>query len=888
MPQRYFLCGLSSALMLVGGGGKGLSISQAQAAGGGSTPSASAPLYAPTVGGEIALLKLVEPLSGMSVAEITALVPPQCGFLFSACPNCDGGSADDSLRWEPALGDKVQCRFCKEIFPNAQYPENASVEVKTPTGRTQLFKYFEDANGKKYWFEGRRWFAQRAFLEQGAYNLAQLYRLDPVKYADAGKKAAAILTRFAQVYPDYIVKWDYPAARKILLPDFKTAKDFPTNVTGADYASKFSAWGYLDISIPLLKAYDQLAGSDLLDAASREKIETDLFGGMVDFVANHGALVIGNMSPSMWRSQAIAANVLRRPGIAAHILPEMRGLLLSDFTYDGFWRDGTVSYHNQAAGGFQNVFEALYPQVPRIPGEIYYSHLPPDFLRAFKTRDVFRLPNHRNAAINDTWPVETYLGEAIRKSTSHLMPGFGYGILGFGEDDDQLQAHLKFSGRYGHHHYDSLNLLLFARGEELVSDIGYTHTIARIWASSTAGHNTVLVDEKNQTTGTPPTNALGNLLLFNAQDESFQAIEASAPDAYPGLVSDYKRALITIRTPGGAPYVVDIFSVAGGSRHDWILHGSADKNQTLELNASGEKMQLEPLSSLLPADFKWKMPESDQEWDLIRKDSWALGNFRDVAQKKSDANVTATFRFSDEPEKGLQTWMMGAPDSTYSTTRSWSVRHAREDRGKLDDLMRSSLIVRREGAADRFVAVHVPFKGVSPVQRVTQLPWPQNGVALKIESEGVVDYVLYQPDTSARTGNIEGREVSFTGRIALIRVAVGKTTLKMIGGGALKFADQKLQSTLLSAPLIHVQGNVFTVKGGFVISPGEVIIIRHGDKRTTAFRVAKVSKQKGNTLIETEEPAALAGDASGTLKMLAFPHADLAAPHLVTADVLVR
>jgi hypothetical protein len=52
--------------------------------------------------------------------------------------------------------------------------------------------------------------------------------------------------------------------------------------------------------------------------------------------------------------------------------------------------------------------------------------------------------------------------------------------------------------------------------------------------------------------------------------------------------------------------------------------------------------------------------------------------------------------------------------------------------------------------------------------------------------------------------------------------------------------------------------------------------------------VAKIQAQGANTIIETQEPPTLAGDAGGKLKMLFFPHAELAGPHQLTADAFVE
>ena len=887
VPRREFISGVGAAFLLTGECAEALAAEEARAeiTSIGSA-AAGVVLYPPQIDNENFLLDLCAPFLQMSAAEIAALAPPQGGFSYCGCPNCDGGTGDNNIAWNVALDAKVQCRFCNEILPSAKYPENGGVEIKTPSGGVQVFKYRQDANGKKYWFEARRWFDQRTFLEKGAYSLAQLYRVDPMKYADSGNKSAAILQKLAEVYPNYIIKYEYPSREKVFVTGGNSAEDLAVLRSGGGYAAKWSSWGYTDLSIPLLLAYDQLATAEFISADSRGKIETSLLGGMANFVGTHGALPVNNMSPTLWRSQAIAANVLRQPEFAAKILPAMRGLLLEGFTFDGFWKEGTVSYHRQTAGGLLNVFDALSPQAGSNPETDNWSHIPHEFRRAIRAADVFRLPNKHYAAINDTWAGENYRGDMIEKSTPHLMPGLGYSILGSGEKENQLQAHLKWSGCFGHNHYDSLNLLLFAKGKELVSDLGYTHTKARGWISSTAAHSTVLVDEKNQETGIAPLYALGNLQLFCSSDPNFQATEASAIGAYPNLVSQYQRALLSVQMPGEVRYVVDIFQVAGGSRHDWILHGSADENQKIELNVDGgEPLALQPVPSLLPGEFDFQPSQREGDLPSIFNGPWALGHFQDIAQIAGDATITATFRATDNSPAGLQSWILGAPQTNFVTARSWNVRGAAEDQAKMDDFLRASLIVRRNGSANRFVAVHAPFEDNSPVRRVTRIPWPEAGVALKIETDNVVDIILYQPDSTERTGTIEGHEVRFSGRFGLIRIAKGQTILKMIGGAKLEFGEYLLGNTPLAAPLLNVQDNAFTVRGRFEIAPGEVIVIRHGDGRSSAFHVANIQAKGENTMIETQEPAVFASDGGGKLKMLFFPHAEFAGPHHVMADV---
>lgn len=844
------------------------------------------PVYPPQNTNRKQLEELCAPFLAMSMEELLALVPPQGGFLYAGCPNCQGGTGDDNITWNLSLGDKVQCRYCKMVFPNAQYPENEQVKMEMPAGGIQVFNIHANKNGKQYWFEAKRWYAQRDMLDKATYNLAQLYRIAPTQYQEAGRRAAAIMERFATLYPHYIVKYEYPSTPKVLLTDQDRKNGYKTKLgTGAEYAAKWSAWGYMDISISMLWAYDQLAGSDVPTGQQRKRIEGDLFDGMIRFVDGHGNLPINNMSPTLWRAQAIASNVLGRPEVAKDILPGIHQMLLTGFTSDGFWREGTVSYHRQTAGGFQNILAVLYPGQKNSASNKSLQQEYPEIYRTLYVTDDLRLPNGHYAALNDTWATEKYRGTPIEKSQPHLMPGLGYGILGRGQGKQQSQVHLKYSGRFGHHHYDSLNLLLFACEKELVSDLGYTHNKARPWASSTAAHNTVVVDGLNQIPGEAPRKAMGDLLLFNAKDEDFQAIESTALQAYSGL-TDYRRALISVQAGSEVQYTVDIFNAAGGTSHDWILHGSAMEPQQLEWTTFDNKpLPEDSLPSLLPASYNFIPAEAEKDHAMIFEGPWAYGHFQNVKQHKTNQNIKATFRYLEDPQRGLQSWVLGGNESAYFKADSWSVRGI-ADQAKLDERLRTSFIVRRAGGTNCFTAVHVPFVNKPAVQQVTAYPWRADGTALKIEHSSGTDYVLYQNRPGLHQTNIDGHAVQFEGRVGLIRMQNDQVKLKMIGGSKLQFDGHVLTASAPSAPLMEVDKNTFTVKGSFNVAPGEVVIIRHGDGHTSAFHVDTTQKNGANTVIHIKEPAPFLKEDDGSLKMLFFPHLNLKGPHQVFSSVL--
>src|SRR5690606_3503574 len=63
-----------------------------------------------------------------------------------------------------------------------------------------------------------------------------------------------------------------------------------------------------------------------------------------------------------------------------------------------------------------------------------------------------------------------------------------------GPEANPSQLWMMNTPKYGHNHWDPLSINLWAEGQELLPDIGYTHTRFRRWTQSTLAHNTVTVD----------------------------------------------------------------------------------------------------------------------------------------------------------------------------------------------------------------------------------------------------------------------------------------------------------------------------------------------------------------------------------------------------------
>ena len=156
-----------------------------------------------------ALKRAVTPFMAMSIKEVIAVVPSASGIYFIGCPNCHGGAQEMGvLNWEPGMGDKVKCKFCEMEFPNERFPNNKEKVIIAPSGAKQVYRYYQNNEGREYYFEPHAWYERWKWIQQASYQLSQLWVLTGNN--EYGDRAAAITGRFAQVFPDYAVRYDYP------------------------------------------------------------------------------------------------------------------------------------------------------------------------------------------------------------------------------------------------------------------------------------------------------------------------------------------------------------------------------------------------------------------------------------------------------------------------------------------------------------------------------------------------------------------------------------------------------------------------------------------------------------------------------------------------------
>lgn len=670
------------------------------------------------------LKKAVEPLVKLTPEAVAALVPSQSGLNFVGCPNCKGGAQDMGvLKWTYGMGDRVKCRFCQMTFPNAQFPDNKENVITTPGGGKQVYRYYENEKGKAYYYEAHAWYERWEWIQQQAAQLAELWTLtrDPA-YAD---RAAAILGRFAQVFPDYAVRFDYPN-RPVSF--FAANQKWPYEGMQPYRGAKWSWWGYSSIPIKMAEVYQQLQSTydwkrmdKTIGPETDRKIVKDLLVlGYAHVAANPEAY--SNMSPGMYENMIRLGKIINDPKMVADGLKRFQEFIKVGFFADGWWKEGTVSYHDQTINSLNNVIKTAGLDPAAMP---FYQ-------KAYGVSGDAILPNGRKIPINDTWPYEKVKGKGTDKTVSHLWSALGNAALGTGEGQNQVLLNVNWSGNYGHSHYDNGGIILYALGEELLSDIGYTHTKYRGWSIQTASHNTVVIDQRGQDVGTRENPATGRLNYYDDTDARVKVIDVDASPAYK-IAKIYRRRLVMVHVAPGKDYVLDRFDVEGGGTHDWFLHGMAEQEGKLETSIPVGN----PLSTLVPEWGGKQMPEAQEDADLSGRRYHPYAHLRDIQSGQADGRWTATWRYD---HSGLRIHNLSPQNVQVFKLRSAAIRPAAEDDNKLDNYMRSSIMQRHSGGKSSFITVHEPF---------SKAPWIDT---VSIEGEEII--VRYQLDGKTRTDRV--------------------------------------------------------------------------------------------------------------------------------------
>lgn len=775
-------------------------------------------------------------------SNLLDLIPVESGgIFFTDCPNCDHGRQDrGQFEWSIKKPFHITCEGCGEIYPdNDKYPENEQVEVEHSTGTHRLAFYQDSSSGKQFFFSAHADYWRRMHLEQSAKQLAQLY--SATGESRFAHRSALILAGFAEVYPNYVLTYDFPFRPvRFASPEEKTIPNVPIYRT-----SKRTWWGINEVSVDLTEAYDLIKSWDgwaeLPVSQSRHKVREDLLFGMMRFVLDTENWERSTHQPRV--GKLLVARTLGNPE-AVHESIRRFKRLSQRFYHDGQYNIASPSYSQQmmntlnrwiqATAGYTDPAGHVDPFDGNRFEDLDLSKLP--FIQNF-TGAYYSMafPDGRLLPINDTWAssARTSKIEPLEAVSPTLFPGIGFGFLGGGSGKDQWLLYLNTTGGPVHKHHDALSIGLYWNEQEWLSDIGYTHTRMRPWAKSTMAHSTVVVNgresdvDKNSERITPT--------LFEARDPEFQIIGAEAPLAYGDRVDSYQRMLAAHADGDGSLiYFIDWFNVSGYSQADYILLGPLSNEATV----SSHDLTGTPFhGNLMNAGVEFRQPKGES--DQIGPEA-AFGFFDSLFEFIPLESTHFEFMAHTNRDEKLVAWMdTTSVDRVYSA-RVPSVREAGENDANLAAFDAPALVWRRgsDSNAAGFTSVIAPSKDK---QTVLEVAFPKNNAPLTVYLDNGSRHVWF-------LRAVNGPDMFFDGSAALIIYGpeAELKSIQMLGGSRLTFGDREYQGPGNGAGLcVEIfpagEDEGFVLEGSLPSNPSKLLTLFFADGTSRGYTIKTIT-----------------------------------------------
>lgn len=828
-----------------------------------------------------------------NVKRLMRLIPTRTGFRFTGLPEMPELHPDSLYKLSPD-GESLIAMHTQTVYPNPHYPETKALTAINRLGETVEYPYYEDGSGKRYFLSAHLWYLQRS------YSLAEMNKLtdsDPLG-------AARLLYAYAQAFAGYVPTTDY------------IWHNYPQNITAGPpfnyWGGLWSRWSASELSAlrPILQTFTAVRKTNALEVLSREigeDVEALVLNGVIAPSLDYALAYprrLGNMDYTSWLGLVDAAAAARQPDLAHRAAESLRIYVQTQHLSDGFWHEVAPSYHAMSTGGIQSVQRLLrdYADPPGYVSPRTGSRLDPSSAtldhplldKAGQMLNRLALPNGHIPAIQDTWAADK-AKTPQEASGALLLPQAGVGRLSLGVGACRQQLYMLFAPKYGHNHYDPLSLLLYAKGQELLPDLGYTYTKYRYFTLSTLGHNTVVVDGQDMPIN-DGTRDGGRIESF-APLSAFQMIRASVSGYHPAHLYSREPWQVSFADDLGSGYVVDLFRVSGGSRHEYTLNGDADCDAEfitdLPKEAYGPRLLPPGIDAVEAANFN-ETGEAQGQYP-----AYLYVKAVECVQLSGQAyEVTLRTKDQSDDMAGLHiTGLLEPGQNELFLGRAPSIRSSRQggkamdtnDRAVLYDMPK--LVHRREGAElnSAFVTVMEPFGSgerpqITSITRFSPVSSPSGAVAVKVEYGDVADYVLSSPLHPDQPLVVE--DIEMIGESGFIRVIGGVVRhMTLLGGTRLKKGEQELLSdgcitgTVVDTIRRARGGDFDAIVTDTIISTetadqllGRFVIVEHPDGSTRGFEIADISGEAGRTVIRlAEHDPGFEIEASGSSKWMYFP-----------------
>lgn len=343
--------------------------------------------------------------------------------------------------------------------------------------------------------------------------------------------------------------------------------------------------------IILARAYDLIFNA--LSDSERVKISNGLFRFVIDEIVFYSKMgVVGGRNNHQTWFNAAYANAGVAIGDETYVREALYGKhglewqLSHSVTSDGLWYEGAIDYHHYALQAIMSTLDAVQR------AEINFKDN--EGLKKLWSGPIqIAYPDGSIPAMNDSNPSGLgnlqgmykwgykYFGDELFASyagmanslqriqpESAVLEDIGIAVLRRGAGEKTVCAMLDYGIHGGAHgHPDKLNLVFYALGRQFLVDpgrISYSVPEFEKWCRKTVAHNTVVVNQRDQT----PSD--GKLIFFR-KENGYTACLADAGNAYPGM--KMKRFLLLTDE-----ILIDVFSVQCGEKDtvDWLCHSYGD------------------------------------------------------------------------------------------------------------------------------------------------------------------------------------------------------------------------------------------------------------------------------------------------------------------------
>lgn len=339
---------------------------------------------------------------------------------------------------------------------------------------------------------------------------------------------------------------------------------------------------------------------------------------------------------------------------------------------------------------------------------------------------------------------------------SDLFSQKGLAILRSGIDENARAATLRFGPTLNHGHFDEMNLNVYAHGYEMSYDLGYalgsTHTQVG-WAKQTASHNLVVVDETSQLEA----GRAGGTLKYFKTAPGVTVVSANNANCYSAQgVSTYERTVAMIDASDDQSYIVDIFRVRGGSKHDYVFHARGT-----DVEIEGLEFGPPAKGSLAGEEFEWgdRQDSGGDMAGVVGKDYWnpppgnGYGFLMHPRTAKPNGKVwAATWTIDKENEARLRLSMLPTADTQVVRCDAPGIYPKFPKAGYV--------MARRSGEnlSSTFASIIEPYGASRAIKTITPLQSPDaGGVAVRIElANGRIDEITWSPEGDFRLARSDG------------------------------------------------------------------------------------------------------------------------------------